>query len=742
MYNDFMKEKVSNFFQAIFNIFIFLPHFFSVNTLIKTLFYPWKRLVSQKETLGFSFEEWLTRLSFNLISRFLGFVMRLFMLIFYFFTQVFYILLLPLIILLFILFTPLIYIVAKIKKSEKIKYLEQKKGFILKHSLTKETYPYTEKWFDHLYEKSREDKKWWKLKSLLSVPPLARDWAIGYTPTLDKYCIELTSAEYQSTERHIVGRINEVKEIEQVLSKTEEANVIIVGEEGVGKQTIVDAFSNKIYNGNSNAFLNYKRVLKINLESILKEFIDQKQREDFVEQLFKEAVSAGNIILVLPSFERYMSSAPGLVDLTIPIQKYAEKPTIQFIAITTPYMFEKFIFHNDKINQLFQKIDVKEISKKDAFTVLLNAALIFEKRYSITIPYETIEKTVQKSEFYITNIPFPEKAISLLDKTASRAYQNKKNIVSPDLIDYEISQITHTPTVIDENTKTILLELEKQLSSFVIGQEEAISKLASSIRRSFVLLGKRKKPLASFLFFGPTGVGKTETAKVLTKIFFKDENKMIRFDMSQFQSKEDIPNLIGDIKTQSPGSMTNAIRSNPYGVLLLDEVEKSNKELLNLFLTIIDEGYYTDGFGEKVDCKNLIIIVTSNAASDFIFKNLASTVDETFQQKTINYLIEKGLFSPEFLNRFDGIVLFKPLNKESITKIAQNMINDLVNKYFESHNIIIEVSQQTFQNIILKGFNQQFGARNLQREILNQIGGFVDKKIIESSIKRGDKITI
>ncbi len=742
MYNDFMKEKVTNFFSAIFNIFVFLPYYFSISRIVQTLFYPWKRLKAQKEIVGFSFNEWLSRISFNLISRGLGFVVRTFMLIFYLFILTVYMLSVPLIIIIFFILLPFIFFISKLKKSEKIKYLEQKKKFVLKHSLTKETYGSVEKWFDYLYQKWLGEKKWWKLKNLLSIPPLARDWSIGYTPTLDKYCIELTSPEYQSSERHIVGRIEEIKEIEQVLSKTKEANAIIVGEEGIGKHTIIDAFSKKIYEGRSNAFLNYKRVLKLNFESILKEFTDHKQRENFVEELFKEAVSAGNIILILSNFERYVSSAQGFVDLTIPIQKFAEKPSIQFIAITTPYLFEKFIYHHNQISQLFQKIDVKEISKKDAFKVLLEIALTFEKRYSITIPYETIEKTIDKSEFYITNIPFPEKAIALLDKTASRTYQNKKTIVTPDLIDYEISQTTHAPTIIDENTKKILLNLENLISTHVIGQSEAIYKLSSVVRRAFVLLGKRKKPLASFLFFGPTGVGKTETAKILTTTFFKNENKLIRFDMSQYQSKEDISGLIGDIKNQTPGLMTKIIRENPFGVLLLDEIEKSNKELLNLFLTVLDEGYYTDGFGEKVDCKNLMIIATSNAASDYIFKNLTENTDENFQQRIIDYLIQKGYFSPEFLNRFDGVVMFKPLNKESIIKIAQKMIQDLASKYFESHNITLTVSQQVFKNIISNGFNQQFGARNLQREILNQVGGAIDKKIIDGTLKRGEKVII
>ena len=728
-----MSKRINNFFKALFNIFLFLPHFFSIIPLIKSLFSPWKKLISVKETIGFSFEEWLSRVFFNGISRAIGFILRISLILFFLVILLIFILLIPFIIFGFVILLPLIILLSYLKPSEENKKIKLKKQFVSTHFLTNESLKETEKWFDYVYENIINKSHWWLLENLLSISPLARDWAVGYTPNLDQYCEELISASYQASERHVVGRKEEIEEIEQILSKTDKANVLIVGDEGIGKHTIIDAFSAKIYKGKSNTILNYKRVLKLNLESVLKESVDQKQREAIVESLFKEAAVAGNVILVLSNFEKYISAGVDTVNLILPIQKYAQTPLIQFIGITTPYYYEKYIYHNEKLNILFPKISVSEVSKNDALKILMEIALVFEKRYRLTIPYETIEKIISKSEFYITNIPFPEKAIALLDRCAARAYQTKNKILRPEIIDKEISEITKAPTTIDNNIKQKLLNLEKNLSEHIINQEDAIKTLVNSIKRAFLLLGKRKKPLASMLFLGPTGVGKTETAKALMKTFFEDKEKLLRFDMSQYQSKENIDDFLG--------LLTKTIRENPYGVLLLDEVEKANKDLLNIFLTILDEGYFTDSLGEKVDCKNLIIIATSNAASNYIFESLTNnkTID---QQSLIEYLINKGFFSSEFLNRFDGIVYFKPLDKNALYKIGQKMINELIGSYRESQKIIINISQLTLENVIAKGYSKQFGARNMQRTVLNEIGSKIDTKIIEGALKAGDAIEI
>ena len=466
---------------------------------------------------------------------------------------------------------PVIYVIYCLSPTETETKNKLKNDFISSHLLNQENLPIVEKWFESYYQTLYHKALWWKIANLFSNPPLARDWSVGYTPILDEYVEDLTSSAYQAKIKNIVDREKEIGEIERDLSKSSENNVVIVGEEGVGKHTIVDALAKKIYEGQINNLLMYKRVLKLNMEKILTKYTDQKQREFFLEELFKEAVDAKNVIMLIDDFDKYISSGTDRVDLSTPIEKFAKTALIQIIGITTPFFYQKFVFNNGKINRIFNKIDVYEVSKSEAERILLQNTAVFEKRYAIKIPYESIKNTIDKSDFYITYIPFPEKAIELLDSACVYTKQIDKNKqVLPEIVDKILSEKTHIPTTLSEPMKQKLANMENLLLAKIIQQNEAIKKLSSSLRRSFILSGKRKKPLATFLFLGPTGVGKTETAKTISRVFFGSEKYLVRFDMSMYQSKEDIPNLIGSIDSGNPGFLTKALRENPYGVLLLD----------------------------------------------------------------------------------------------------------------------------------------------------------------------------
>jgi len=742
-FKSYAKESTSHFFEAIINLLVFFPYFFSFTKLLKTLFSPWKNLVTKKTTRGFSFSEWTNRAFLNMISSSIGFCMRLSIIIFFIIFETIYVVSLPLIILLFFICFPFFYIKYLFQKTEEVKKIELKKWFISTHLIKEENRMQVEEWFESFYQIYFNKTKWWKLSRLLTYPPLARDWAVGFTPTLDEYTEELTTPTYQSRFKSIIGRINELKQIEEVLSKHEEANILIVGDEGVGKHTVVDALAKKIYEGQINQLLAYKRILKINFEKILTVFTDQKQREAFLEALLYEAVEAKNIILLIENIDKYVAYGADRVDLSIPIEKFGKTSSIQFIGITSPFFYERFIFSNEKINRIFTKIEVNEISKKEALLTLLNAVPQFEYRYSLSIPFETIENCIEKSEFYITHIPFPEKALDLLDSACVFYKTNKKNqnnssTLLPDHIEITLSEKTHIPTQLTDNMRTKLIDLEQLLGQQVIFQEHAITMLSGAMRRSFILLGKRKKPLSTFLFLGPTGVGKTETAKALARIFFGGEKHLLRFDMSLYQTISDIPKLIGSIESGIPGLLSKVVRETPYAVLLLDEIEKADKNLLNIFLTILDEGYFTDGFGKRVDCKNLIIIATSNAGADFIFQSGATLT----QDLLIQHLISKSLFSPEFLNRFDGVVLYNPITDTSIISLALKMIESIKNTIYSLYKINITVSEATLTDIIKRGYNPAFGARNLDRIIATELEDRIAKLILEKKVSEGETIQL
>lgn len=711
-------DNLHDFGEAIINIFIFLPYFFSVSTLLKTLFHPWKNLIVKKTFVGFSISEWANRFAFNLISRSMGLIMRLSIIFFYFIFQTLLMIFLPFIALSFFLFTPIFYFISLTQKTPQEEKDILKKKFIETHLLKNENLPQVETWFENYYKEHISKTKWWKLSNLFSYPPLARDWAVGFSPILDQYATDLATPTYLHHIKNIVDRNSEIKEIEQALIKSAENNVIIVGEEGVGKHTIVDAFAKKIYLGKINSQLMYKRILMLNMEKILNEFIDQKQRESFFDDLLNEASQARNIIIFIDNFDKFISNEGGGVDMTIPFEKYAKTNLIQIIGITTPFYYQQLIFNNDKISRIFEKVDVYEVPKDRAENILLDSVFSFENIYDLHIPYEAVKEIIEKSEFYLTNIPFPEKAVELLDTTCSYAKENNIHTITPEIVNIVLTKKTHIPTVITKQMKEKLLNLETLLYSKIIQQDEAVNKLSSSLRRSFLLIGKRKKPLASFLFLGPTGVGKTETAKAISQVFFSEQSNfryLLRFDMSEYQSKYDIPKLIGDMN--SPGLLTKAIREQSYGVLLLDEIEKADKDMLNIFLTIVDEGYFTDGIGKKVDCKNLIIIATSNAKNE-------------------------NVFSPEFLNRFDGIIKFESLNQESIKFLTKKIIERISIDIFKLYKVKIYVSEKTINLVSKKGFDPKYGARNLERIIRDEIEDKVAKIILSDKAKEGDVINL
>ena len=704
-------ETLHNFGEAVINIFVFFPYFFSISTLLKTLFHPWKNLVIKKTFVGFSFSDWANRFAFNIISRSIGAIMRLSIITFYFILQTMSMIVLPFIALSFFLFTSIFYLFSLTQKTVQEEKDIFKKKFIKNHLINNENLAQVEKWFEEYYRQHIRKITWWKLQNLFSYPPLARDWAVGYSPILDQYAVDLATPSYLHHIKNIVNREKEITEIEQILTKSVESNVIVVGEEGVGKHTIIDALAKKIYLGKTNSTLMYRRILKMNMEKILNEFVDQKQRENFFEDLLKEAEQAKNIILFIDNIDRY-------IDLTPSIEKYANSKLIQIIGVTTPFAFQNFIYTNEKINHIFNKVDVYEISKIEAENILLDAVYSFELLYDVYIPYETIKEVVEKSEFYLTSIPFPEKAVDLLDSACVYSNQNRGTdrsrpvpTITPKIINYVLTEKTHIPTTISKQIKEKLLNLETLLFSKIIQQDEAVKKLSSALRRSFLLIGKRKKPLASFLFLGLTGVGKTETAKAISETFFSD--LLLRFDMSEFQSKYDIPKLIGD--SNDPGLLTSAIRKQSYGVLLLDEIEKADRDLINIFLTITDEGYFIDGLGKKVDCKNLVIIATSNAQNE-------------------------NVFSPEFLNRFDGIIAFESLNQESINILAKKIIAKISLDIFKIYKVKVFVSEKTIDLVSKKGFDPKFGARNLERTIRDEIEDKIAKLIFEGKTKPGETI--
>lgn len=741
----FLKNNLINFLRAWINIVIFLPNFFSVKNLLMTLFFPWKNIVFTQKVKGFNLGEWLEISFSNLISRLIGFYMRISLITFYLLLNLLIILLFPILFFLFILFQPIFYLLSLFQKDENELRELSKKEFLNSHLLDPKNIDKVLLWFEDYYSTTIKKQPWWELKNLLSLPPLARHWSAGYTYYLDQYGQELTSESYLANRPVIVDRENEIKQIESILSRSMEPNVILIGDEGVGKHTVIDSLANRIYYGQSHPQLAYRRIFKLNMQKVLSQFTDKSKREEFFDELLDEAVRAKNLIIFIDNLERYVNFYhPQGIDLSNVIEKYAKRNDIQFIGITHLFAYQKFILPNEKITRLFTPIKIDEIDSDTALKILLNLTFSFEFRYQVTIPYETLLTLINQSQFFITYIPFPEKAIVLLDEICAYAQSNRIKVIKPELVNLILSKKIQVPTALTEEIRNKLINLESLLKQRIIHQDYAISSLTNSLKNAFILLGKRKEPLARFLFLGPTGVGKTETAKALAQIFFGSEKFLIRFDMSLYQSKNDIPKLIGDMTTANPGLLSKAIREQPYGVLLLDEIEKADPDLINIFLTILDEGYFTDGFGKKVNCHNLVIIATSNAGAEFIFtkiNNQVSINEKKLEKEMINYLIKNKIFMPEFLNRFDGVIFYQPLTQTTVKEIVKKIIKENITQIENSFQIKIIITDNFVNKLLDKSHNLSFGAREIRRMIETEIEYKIADLILNKKIKPNETIT-
>ncbi|MEI6533114.1 MAG: AAA family ATPase [Candidatus Roizmanbacteria bacterium] len=733
-----LSQLLSDYFNAYINTLIFLPYFFSVIQLLKSLFSPWKNIYTKDTSVGFDFGKICNVIFYNLISSVMGFSMRSALLITYLIVQILLFLWFPIIILFFPIFIPFAYIYVFFSSSDEQKYLRAEQRFLKTHALDQNNAGKVKEWFK-IWHTSQLQTPWWNLNHLFKIRPLARDWTMGFTPNLDQYCVDLTATSTET--HHIFGRSKEIQIVERILSKTEEPNVLLVGDEGVGKHAIVTCLASHIYYGNCLPPLKYKRILSLNIDKISSHAQDQTGRIALLETLFEEAVWAKNIIFCIDDIDRYISLTDQHTDITQLLEKFTRKMSLQIIGITTPSLYESKIVTNDRVQRLFSKMDIYEVAKSEALQILFTNFNQMENRYNIILPYETLIYSLEKSMYYITSIPFPEKVLQLLDQACIYAVERKQAILTQEIIDIVLTQITHVPSLLSHNMKSKLIELESLLLFQIQNQNEAIAMISSTMRTSFLQMGKRDKPLTTFLFIGPTGVGKTECAKQIASIFFESEKKLLRLDMSEYQTKQDVLKLIGSSENHTTGFLTELIQQTPYGVLLLDEIEKAEPSLLNVFLSILDEGYFTNGYGKKINCKNLVIIATSNTGAQFIRNNEENDYEKN-KEKLVQFILEHNLISPEFLNRFEGIVYFKTLHKEDIYPIAEQVVKHEIQDIYNQHGVKLSVSKNTLVSIIDNHYNPEFGARDIKRIIKKYIEDSISKKILSEELTKGSSFTI
>ncbi len=600
-----------------------------------------------------------------------------------------------------------------------------------------------------IWERARRDEeknkgKFWDYRNLMRIGSIGKAWAAGYTPSLDYFSFDLTQA-MAGYATGSLGRRQEVESIERVLSKAGENNVIIIGDSDISKRGVLYGFAALVAGGQTVPGLNFKRVVMLDIDKVLSGLKTPGEIRLRLNQILSEAVSAGNVILAVEDIHHFVGSSASLgVDVSGILISYLKSPRFQLIALTNFEGYHRNIAQNFSFANLFEKVEVKEPNKEESLLIIENIAPELEKKYKLFISYMALKEVIELSDKFIQDVPFPEKSIRLLNEVVIFvAKQKGKNLILPEDVQQIVSGKVEIPIgelQIEEKEK--LKNLEKIMHNRIVNQEEAVAAVCSAMRRARTGVAEAKKPIGTFLFLGPTGVGKTETTKTLAEAYFGSEKRMIRLDMSEYQQLDAINRLIGSPDGKEPGYLTTAIREDPFSLVLLDEIEKANSNILNLFLQVLDEGRLTDSLGRTVSFLNAIIIGTSNAGSEFIRESIVQEKDlDALKKELLDKLQKEGIFRPEFLNRFDEVVIFKPLSKEHLLKIASLMLNSL-NKRLLSQGIGISITPELLEKLVELGSDPVFGARAMKRVVQDKVENFVANKILEGAFKKGELITI
>jgi ATP-dependent Clp protease ATP-binding subunit ClpC len=583
-----------------------------------------------------------------------------------------------------------------------------------------------------------EREAWWHRDRLSRVPSIGRDWAYGQIYNLEKYGYPISSdAIFQS----ISGRLSlfeeNVNNLERILAKQSGANILLIANESMLAMQWVSALAKEIENGTVRNELEGKKVYVLDTDSIIDQMKQKVDLEAELNSVLAQVVNAGNVILIIKDLPHFIISAEALdVDVKSLLANSLASERLQIIAVANTKSYHETVETAHDLTRFFEKIIVPELEHDAIVQVINNEANTIESKMPVFFTYQSLIAVVKSAERFFADDSLYDKAVDLLSEVASSSVSGKKvQIITKEKVEMVVEKRTGIPQgKIGNEEQEKLNSLEQILHKRIVGQDNAISAISSTMRRSRAGLTDSKRPTGSFLFLGPTGVGKTETTKALAEVFFGNEEKIIRVDMSEYSSENALEKLMS--------TLSSKLRESQYGVLLLDEFEKSTKAVQDLFLQILDEGYFTDTRGERVNARNLIIIATSNAGSDSIYELIRNKEDIILdQQKIVDEVVKKGLFRPELLNRFDGVIVFHPLDKESLKSVIKLMLNSL-NKRLEEQNLSVLVTEKLVDYLANFGADPQFGARAVKRTIQD----VVEKKVADSLIKRdisnGDKIIL
>ena len=637
------------------------------------------------------------------------------------------------------------------------------------------------------------------------------------TATLDQYSRDLTKLATEGKLDPVIGREHEIQRVIQISSRRTKNNPCLVGEPGVGKTAIVEGLALQIAEGNVPDTIKNKRVVTLDLSGMVAGSKYRGEFEERIKKIINEVRNAGNVILFIDELHTIIGAggAEGAIDASNILKPSLARGEVQIIGATTINEYRKYIEKDAALERRFQPVNVEEPSEDEAIEILKGLRKAYETHHNVTITDEALTAAVKLSERYINDRFLPDKAIDLIDEAASKTrlgvyvkpekiseiehiieeldkdkeqavvneeferagelkarrvelageldclntqWQKEKDsrnlVVGEEEIADVVSDWTKIPVhKIAAGESEQLMNLEKTLHERVVGQEEAVNAVAKAIRRGRVGLKDPKRPTGSFLFLGPTGVGKTELSKALADAMFGSEANLIRVDMTEYMEKHSVSKMIGSppgyVGYEEGGQLSEKVRRNPYSVILFDEIEKAHPDVFNILLQVLDDGIITDSTGRKIDFKNTVIIMTSNAGAENIVapKNLGfnTSTDPDRDYKTMKSKVMeevKRLFKPEFLNRIDETIVFHMLTRSDIAQIVDIMVNSINKRIGEQMNLHIELDDSAKALIVDKGYDEKYGARPLKRALQTLVEDELAEQILEGRIKNGDNVHI
>ncbi len=605
---------------------------------------------------------------------------------------------------------------------------EPVKAYLAEHNFRDEDILEIHEWLDRLLVYSTMPKPYFG--------GMGRDWAMGFTPTLGKFSQNVSQVvEYDNVHFHFLAQ---GASVDTVINNLQQGSggVAIVGQTGTGKTGLVHAVAERLLLGKDEGLKHYQ-VISLNAAQILSSKKDELEK--LMLKIFYEAVAAGNIILFLDEAQLFFGEGVGAFDISQLLLPVLQTRRVKIVAAFTPNDFQRLRTKNESLSTNFSVVTLNEPPEASTFKVLEDTALTFGARSGVLITYEAIREAYRLSGQYMSELAYPGKAISLLDQ--SLVYSDNK-VMTAKSIQQSIEKTMGIKVgAAGAEEVDTLLNLEDKIHERMINQTQAVSAIAAALRRVRAGVTSPNRPAGSFLFLGPTGVGKTELAKSLAATYYGNESNMIRLDMSEYQQASDVSRLLAD-GADSAQSLILAIRKQPFSVVLLDEIEKAHPNVLNLLLQLLDEGMLTDSRGRPASFRSAIIITTSNAgAIDIIGRIESGQPLDGFKRPLLDKLIASGQFRPELINRYDEVVLFRPLNETEMLQVAKLMIAG-VNKNLSKQNVSVELTDAALAKITKAGYDPEFGARPMRHIVQQTVEDYVAPLILQGKAKYGSVIKL